>query len=118
MNTHVRTGKIARLPHAVRENLNQRLLDNEPGVTLVAWLNTLPEVQASLACRFGGRLITKQNLSEWRGGGFRDWQLQRELHALIRAAATAPLSPPSNPVQPAHEIPPVPVRPNPTSPSC
>ena len=47
-----RGGKIARLPRAVRDQLNLRLLDNEPAPSLVAWLNSLPEVQSRLAALF------------------------------------------------------------------
>ncbi len=34
-----RTGKIARLPRALREELNRHLDEGEAGVDLVAWLN-------------------------------------------------------------------------------
>ena len=37
-----RNGKIARLPHGVREELNQRLERSEPSPQLLAWLNALP----------------------------------------------------------------------------
>jgi len=33
-----RVGKIARLPLAVRQEVNRRLQDNQPGVKLLAWL--------------------------------------------------------------------------------
>jgi hypothetical protein len=68
-----RTGKIARLPHAIRDQLNQRLQDGEKARSLVAWLNSSPEVQAILAADFGAKPIRPQNLSEWRHGGYRDW---------------------------------------------
>jgi len=42
-----RIGKIGRLPRQVREELNRRLLEGEPGITLVDWLNGLPAVQAA-----------------------------------------------------------------------
>ncbi len=67
-----RIGKIARLPHALRETLNRRLQDGEPGTELVAWLNGLPAVKQALAKDFGGRPITEQNLSEWRQRGYGD----------------------------------------------
>lgn len=73
-----RNGKIARLPHAVREPLNHRMHDGEQGKALVHWLNRLPEVRAVLAREFGGRPIREQNLSEWRQGGYREWLLQKE----------------------------------------
>src|SRR2546429_5688664 len=42
--TRTRTGKIARLPHAIREQLNLRIQDNQRGKSLLQWLNDLPEV--------------------------------------------------------------------------
>ena len=68
-----RIGKIARLPYQVRNELNQRLLNNVPGPELVAWLNSREDVQAVLKARFESRPITEDNLSEWRRGGFEDW---------------------------------------------
>lgn len=68
-----RNGKIARLPRAVRQELNRRLEEGEPGKELVAWLNALPEVQAIVAAEFGGKPIREQNLSEWKKGGYQDW---------------------------------------------
>ena len=73
-----RNGKIARLPRATREQLNQRLRDGEEGKKLVVWLNELPEVKAVLAAEFSGKPIREQNLSEWRKGGYRDWLVHQE----------------------------------------
>src|SRR5438045_3895894 len=73
-----RNGKIARLPKAVQEQLNRRLEDNEPGKRLVEWLNSLPEVQAVITLEFSGKPIREQNLSEWKKGGYHDWQRQQE----------------------------------------
>jgi hypothetical protein len=73
-----RNGKIARLPLAVRQELNRRLDDGEQGKDLVVWLNALPEVQAIVAAEFGGKAIREQNLSEWKQGGYRDWVAQQE----------------------------------------
>lgn len=82
-----RNGKIARLPRNIREQLNHRLSDGEPGGRLVEWMNALPEVQTVLATEFGGRPINEQNLSEWRQGGFQDWQKQQERRALVQQLA-------------------------------
>src|SRR6266404_6582034 len=71
MNTH--TGKIARLPKAIREQLNRRIEDGEKGKTLVQWLNTLPEIQKIITDQFSGHPIREQNLSEWKKGGYIDW---------------------------------------------
>jgi hypothetical protein len=79
-----RTGKIARLPKNIREELNQRLDDGNQGARLVAWLNSLPEVQAVLARDFEGKAISEQNLSEWRKGGFRDWQSKTEWLQMVQ----------------------------------
>jgi hypothetical protein len=68
-----RTGKIARLPLALREQLNQRLQNGELGSALLHWLNQLPEVKEVLAQQFASQPITKQNLSEWKHGGYEDW---------------------------------------------
>ena len=71
-----RTGKIARLPSAVREELNRRLDEGVSGKALVAWLNALPEVQAILRAQFGGQPINAVNLTKWRQGGYRDWLIE------------------------------------------
>jgi hypothetical protein len=78
-----RTGKIARLPKQIREQLNHRLQDNEPGPELVSWLNGLPEVTEILADRFGGRPVNEVNLTEWRQGGFLEWERHEEARALV-----------------------------------
>jgi len=82
-----RNGKIARLPKTIREELNRRLSDGEPGTELVAWLNGLPEVQRVVAAEFGGRPVREQNLSEWRQGGYEDWLRQQEALELVRHLA-------------------------------
>ena len=74
-----RNGKIARLPHNIREELNLRLQDNEPGDKLLEWLNGQEAVRSVLAEQFEGKAITKQNLSEWRTGGFAAWVLGQEV---------------------------------------
>jgi hypothetical protein len=82
-----RNGKIARLPRELRDALNQRLQNGEQGGPLRAWLNALPVVQAVLAREFGGAAISKQNLSEWRAGGFAEWQARQETLAQARELA-------------------------------
>jgi len=76
--TQLRKSKIARLPHDIREQLNRRLRDSEAGDSLLKWLNQLAEVKAILAAEFAGRAITKQNLSDWRSAGFRDWLVRQD----------------------------------------
>ncbi len=76
-------GKIARLPREIRERLNRRILDGEKGKSLVAWLNSLPEVQAVMAGEFGGKPVREQNLSEWRQGGYRGWLAAEEAREVV-----------------------------------
>jgi hypothetical protein len=69
-NMKSRNGKIARLPLEIRERLNIRLADGEPGNRLVEWLNSNPDVMKVMVEHFEGRPITDGNLSEWRAGGY------------------------------------------------
>jgi hypothetical protein len=84
-NPMTRTGKIARLPLAIRQELNQRLQDGQKGRQLVAWLNGLPEVQTVMAAQFNGQPIAASNLSRWKKGGYQGWAKERN----ARAAAVA-----------------------------
>jgi len=70
----MRTGKIARLPHPIREQLNRRLESCEDYEPILNWLNALPEARQVIDDHFAGRPISKQNLSDWRSGGFSEWQ--------------------------------------------
>jgi len=76
--TPTRTGKIARLPKAIRDRLNQQMQDGVPGKDLVRWLNGHFEVRDVLLEHFNARDITEQNLSEWKQGGFQDWLKHQE----------------------------------------
>lgn len=78
-----RTGKIARLPREIRDKLNHRLHNGEPGKQIVTWLNSLPEVQKVLAAEFESQPIRQQNLSEWRKGGHREWLQEQEALKVI-----------------------------------
>ncbi len=80
--------KIACLPRPMRDELNRRLSANEDGASLLAWLNASPDVQAVLARDFAGEPISKQNLHEWRHGGFLESQARQEF--LEPAGALAP----------------------------
>jgi hypothetical protein len=73
-----RKGKIARLPRSIRDELNRRLDDGAQGVQLLDWLNSLPEVQRVLIDSFEGHPITDGNLSDWKQGGFLEWQRLQE----------------------------------------
>jgi hypothetical protein len=91
MNT-TRTGKIARLPKSIREELNRRIENGEKGLRLVDWLNAQPEVQAVLHEHFGGRPIKHQNFSDWKHGGYQDWLNCAKAGELARELATEPES--------------------------
>lgn len=78
-----RTGKIARLPEPIREQLNHRLLNGALGKDTVPWLNAIPEVNAVLAQYFHGRPISEHNISEWRHGGYQDWLHDLETRARV-----------------------------------
>jgi len=78
---NARNGKIARLPRSVRDELNERLECSKESPQLLHWLNALPEVKAVVKKDFAGVSISKQNLSEWRQGGFQEWLLRQELLA-------------------------------------
>ncbi len=78
-----RNGKIARLPRLIRDELNRRLENGEQGVQLVNWLNGLPEARDVLRRDFDGRPVNEVNLTDWKNGGFLDWQAHQEALALI-----------------------------------
>jgi len=78
-----RTGKIARLPKATRDELGRRIENGELGKPIVDWLNGLPPVQELLEEQFGGRPVSEQNLSEWKQGGHPEWLRQQETLSLV-----------------------------------
>jgi len=78
-----RTGKIARLPHQIRQELNRRIQDGQPGTELVTWLNSLKKVNAVLKKQFNSQPINAPNLSDWMDGGYRDWLIQQETVDLL-----------------------------------
>jgi hypothetical protein len=73
-----RNGKIARLPQSVREQVNRRLDNGLEGKQIVEWLNSLPEVTALMDAEFDGQPVNEPNLSNWKSGGYLDWQAQQE----------------------------------------
>jgi hypothetical protein len=70
---HALTGKIARLPGDLREQINQRIFDGHSDPEILPWLNELPVVKEMLAARFNGNPITKQNMTNWRQRGYQRW---------------------------------------------
>ena len=73
-----RNGKIARLPQTIREQINRRLDNGQEGKQIAEWLNTLPEVADLIGAEFDGQPISENNLSNWKLGGYRDWEAQQE----------------------------------------
>jgi len=63
----------------MRDELNRRLSANEDGAPILDWLNASPDVKLLLARDFAGEPISKQNLYEWRNGGFLESQTRQEL---------------------------------------
>lgn len=85
-----RKGKIARLPHPIREQINRRLQNGDKNKQITEWLNTLPEVVTVMAAEFENDPINETNLSNWKLGGYRDWEAQQEaLEAVRRFGADA-----------------------------
>jgi len=80
----IRSGKIARLPEDIRQELNARLARHESSTPLLNWLNALPEVQAILAEEFGGRPVTRDNLSDWRHGGHAEWRRDQGAREMMK----------------------------------
>jgi hypothetical protein len=79
-----RHGKIASLPKETRDQLNHRIENGWRGARLVKWLNDLPEVKETLREQFHSRAISEQNLSQWREGGYVDWQRHQQTQEQIR----------------------------------
>jgi hypothetical protein len=67
--SHRRTGKIAQLPRAVREQVNLMLDEGKQYQPIIDWLSAN-----------GHPGITHNNLTNWKAGGFQDWlELSRHL---------------------------------------
>ena len=81
-----RIGKIARLPHDIREQLNVRLRDGHSGPEIIQWVNELPQCRQMLAQKFGGRPIDEGNLYEWRHGGYEEWLWNEDRRDQLQSA--------------------------------
>src|SRR5689334_8504332 len=67
-----RTGKVARLPKALRDRINQMLRNAVPYQTI---LDSLGEF---------GQGINEDNLGNWKKGGYQDWLKEQESIEIIR----------------------------------
>lgn len=81
-------GKVARLPHKIREEVNQRLLDGQTSREILPWLNEQPEVQQDCELHWEGVPISAQNLSAWRLGGFKKWLSRRARTESLKSLAS------------------------------
>jgi hypothetical protein len=84
-----RTGKVARLPRAVRQALNERLREGLAADEILSWLNSMPEVRDMLQKRFDGSPISEENLSRWRHGGYAGWLENEQTKEAIAIMAAA-----------------------------
>jgi hypothetical protein len=80
-----RQGKVARLPYAIREEINRRIRNAETAKNIVDWLNSLPETQVVVQAQFDGQPISESNLYRWKAGGYRDWEAKQEALDLARS---------------------------------
>jgi hypothetical protein len=71
-------GKIANLPNDLIEQLNLRLHDGFSGPQILKWLNNHKDARKVLEEEFDGVPISKQNLSQWRNGGYQEWRVRNE----------------------------------------
>src|SRR4051812_31259145 len=72
-----RRGKIARLPKAVRDQINQMLRDGAAYETIIQKLNSTPGILPYP--------ISQHNLSQWKRGGYQHWLDQQEWREDMRA---------------------------------
>ena len=71
-------GKIARLPHHIRNELNERIRNGEPGIRIVEWLNAHPEVKQTLHLWSIEQPINEQNLCNWKARRYQEWLRHQE----------------------------------------
>ena len=72
----------------MREELNRRLRAGQLGPEILPWVNSLPEVRKVIDDFFGGQEINPQNLSDWRNGGFQDWEEKQDKTHRIKELAS------------------------------
>ena len=65
--SHRRNGKIARLPKAVREQVNLMLDDGKTYSQIIQWL-----------AANGSPGFSPENIRQWKNGGFQDWLSHQE----------------------------------------
>jgi hypothetical protein len=88
---HAGQGKLQRLPHELRMELNTRLQNGQLGPTLLPWLNSLPEVRSICAEHFDGAEVSPKNLSDYRQGAYAKWLRSKQEVENIRTRAALAL---------------------------
>jgi hypothetical protein len=78
MDDRTPQGKIGRLPHTIREQVNARLLNNEPASRILTWLNATPEQLWVCTEYHNSEPVSPKNLSDWKVGGYQKWLSRRE----------------------------------------
>jgi len=76
-----RNGKVARLPLATRERINQMLLDGFPYRAIIDKLSAAGLLPLPLS---------EDNISNWRNGGYQEWRkAQQQKGVMARQTAAA-----------------------------
>ncbi len=70
-----RNGKIARLPLAIRIEINRKLRDSVTGPEILAWLKQKHPAEHEKA---GFGPYGPRNVNAWRQGGYKEWLQQQE----------------------------------------
>jgi len=70
--THGRTGKVARLPKATRDRINQMMLDGRTYLEIIAELGE------------DGKDLNEDNLSTWKSGGYIEFRREEKEMSDIR----------------------------------
>lgn len=87
MQTRYYRSKIGRLPFAVRNELNERMRDGATGTSLLEWVNQHPEFQ-KVRKETGCEVLNAQNLTDWRGTGYKDWLDEQQKTERLRGLAS------------------------------
>ena len=84
--TRAYRSKIGRLPFVLRNELNERIRDGVKGADILAWVNATPEYRRVMRSDRCGT-VNAQNLTEWRGTGYKDWLADQAQADRVRKAA-------------------------------
>jgi hypothetical protein len=85
--TRAYRSKIGRLPFAVRTELNERIRDGATGTAILEWINTHP-AWLKINRELGAASVSPQNLTDWRGTGYKDWLGEQDKTARLRSLAS------------------------------